>query len=171
MSRTPATIGSLERFYQHAPLRSSTEAANAKERFVDRHDSGYAMDSAGAKATGRSRTVQLSHGSGPFFRRGGVLMARTQIEQALKLELLIPVRCAEKPTACMSFNYHRDHFGSVWGLQDKTGDISHTACVAFGMDRLALAMFVAHGVELAKWPNSVLTAPQLQEIRDQNVKL
>jgi seryl-tRNA synthetase len=104
---------------------------------------------------------RLDQASDPFFGRGGLLIARAQIEQSLKFELLIPVRSVEKPTACMSFNYHRDHFGSVWGLQDKTGDISHTACVAFGMDRLALAMFVAHGVELAKWPNSVLMALHL----------
>ena len=44
-------------------------------------------------------------------------MAISQIEQSLKFELLIPVRSAEQPTACMSFNYHQDHFGKTWGLQ------------------------------------------------------
>jgi seryl-tRNA synthetase len=104
---------------------------------------------------------RLEQASDPFFGRGGVFMAKAQIEQSLKFELLIPVRCAEEPTACMSFNYHRDHFGTVWGLQGATGAVSHTGCVAFGMDRLALAMFATHGVDLAKWPNPVLTALQL----------
>jgi seryl-tRNA synthetase len=104
---------------------------------------------------------RLDQASDPFFGRGGVLIARAQIEQSLKFELLIPVRSAEDPTACMSFNYHRDHFGTVWGLHGAAGDVSHTGCVAFGMDRLALAMFATHGVDLAKWPNSVLTALQL----------
>ena len=28
----------------------------------------------------------------------------------------MPVRSAEQPTACMSFNYHREHFGTAWNL-------------------------------------------------------
>ena len=47
------------------------------------------------------------------------MMAINQIEQALKFELLIPVRSEQEPTACMSFNYHRDHFGRTWGLRDR----------------------------------------------------
>ena len=82
-------------------------------------------------------------------------MAMSQVEQALKFELLIPVRSAEQPTACMSFNYHRDHFGATWNLRDKAGETAHTGCVAFGMDRLAVALFATHGVELAQWPASV----------------
>ena len=46
-------------------------------------------------------------------------MAMSQIEQALKFELLVPVRSAEQPTACMSFNYHRDHFGTAWNLRNE----------------------------------------------------
>ena len=45
-------------------------------------------------------------------------MAMSQIEQALKFELLVPVHSAEQPTACMSFNYHRDHFGTTWNLRN-----------------------------------------------------
>src|SRR5262249_20919345 len=48
--------------------------------------------------------------SDPFFGRTGKLLAMNQVEQALKFELLIPVRSEQQPTACMSFNYHRDHF-------------------------------------------------------------
>ena len=80
------------------------------------------------------------------------MMAVSQLEQALKFELLIPVRSADKPTACMSFNYHRDHFGVTWGLRDRGGEAAHTGCVAFGMDRLAVALFCIHGVEPTRWP-------------------
>jgi hypothetical protein len=31
----------------------------------------------------------------------------------------------------------------------------HTGCVAFGIDRLALALFATHGVALAEWPARV----------------
>jgi len=108
-------------------------------------------------------THQLAGASDPFFGRVGKIMAVSQMEQALKLEMLIPVRSAEDPTACMSFNCHRDHFGATWGLRSEDGAVAHTGCVAFGIDRLALALFAEHGVDLAKWPRSVRTALSLNE--------
>ena len=88
-------------------------------------------------------------------------MAVSQIEQALKFEMLIPVRSADEPTACMSFNCHRDHFGATWGLRCEDGTVAHTGCVAFGIDRLALALFAQHGLDLAKWPRAVRAALSL----------
>jgi seryl-tRNA synthetase len=96
--------------------------------------------------------------SDPFFGRAGRMMAVAQVEQELKFELLIPVRSAEEPTACMSFNYHRDHFGTIWGIETAEGGPAHTACVAFGIDRLALAVFTTHGLDLAAWPRQVRQA-------------
>jgi seryl-tRNA synthetase len=108
-------------------------------------------------------THQLAGASDPFFGRVGKIMAVSQIEQALKLEMLIPVRSADEPTACMSFNCHRDHFGAAWGLRSADGAVAHTGCVAFGIDRLALALFAQHGLELTRWPRSVRTALSLNE--------
>jgi seryl-tRNA synthetase len=82
-------------------------------------------------------------------------MAMSQLEQSLKFELLIPVHSEELPTACMSFNYHQDHFGTTWDLATEAGEVAHTACVAFGIDRLALALFATHGSELQRWPRAV----------------
>ena len=101
---------------------------------------------------------RIDHASDPFFGRGGKLMATSQVEQALKFELLIPVHSMERPTACVSFNYHRDHFGSTWNLRTEAGDVAHTACVAFGIDRLALALFATHGADLPHWPVAVRKA-------------
>jgi seryl-tRNA synthetase len=94
----------------------------------------------------------------PFFGRVGQIMAVSQIQQALKFELLIPYYEKAKPTACMSFNYHREHFGQVWGLHDSQGDLAHTGCVAFGMDRLVVALFANHGPDPARWPVSTRRA-------------
>jgi seryl-tRNA synthetase len=58
----------------------------------------------------------------------------------------------------MSFNYHQDHFGEVWGLRGANGELMHTGCVAFGMDRLAVALFATHGVDVANWPAPVRDA-------------
>ncbi len=96
--------------------------------------------------------------SDPFFGRVGHIMAMSQVQQALKFELLVPYRDAMAPTACMSFNYHREHFGTAWGIRDAAGEPAHTGCVAFGMDRLAVALFCVHGVDVQSWPGSVRQA-------------
>ena len=88
----------------------------------------------------------------PFFGRVGQVMAVSQRQQALKFEMLIPYHAHATPTACMSFNYHRDHFGQVWQMNDARGAPAHTSCVAFGIDRLVVALFANHGLELDRWP-------------------
>jgi seryl-tRNA synthetase len=98
---------------------------------------------------------KIAPASDPFFGRAGRLVALSQLKQSLKYELLIPVNSEEEPTACMSFNYHLDHFGSTWALRTHDGDVAHTSCVAFGMDRLALAVFATHGIDPRKWPDTV----------------
>jgi len=118
-----------------------------------------------ARAQDLARQLGLPHrldtASDAFFGRGGKLMAMSQIEQALKFELLIPLRSAADPTACMSFNYHRDHFGTTWNLRNTAGQVMHTGCVAFGMDRLALALFATHGLDLQDWPAATRKALML----------
>ena len=101
---------------------------------------------------------RVDQASDPFFGRVGQIMAVSQIQQALKFELLIPYYADSKPTACMSFNYHREHFGQVWGLQDSCDELAHTGCVAFGMDRLVVALFANHGPDIALWPGSTRRA-------------
>ena len=97
-------------------------------------------------------TFKVDYASDPFFGRVGQMKAVSQKQQSLKFELLVPLRSEEQPTACMSFNYHRDHFGTTWDITDANGEPAHTGCVAFGMDRLAVAMFHTHGTDVAKWP-------------------
>jgi seryl-tRNA synthetase len=91
----------------------------------------------------------------PFFGRAGRLMATSQIEQALKLELQIPVTSGAAPTACMSFNYHQDKFGETWDLRCADGSVAHTACAGFGLERLTLALLRHHGFVPADWPAPV----------------
>jgi len=98
---------------------------------------------------------RLDVASDPFFGRVGQVMAVSQRQQSLKFELLIPYQPSATPTACMSFNYHLEHFGAVWGLEDDAGNVAHTSCVAFGMDRLTVALFAVHGVAPSRWPASV----------------
>jgi seryl-tRNA synthetase len=113
------------------------------------------MDSAKELAGELALPFRIAPASDPFFGRAARLIAASQVEQMLKFELLVPLRSEERPTACMSFNYHRDHFGLAWGLRCDNGEVAHTACAAFGMDRLALAMFAIHGLDIADWPQGV----------------
>ena len=106
-------------------------------------------------ATRLGLTARVAVASDPFFGRDGRIMAVSQLQQELKFEVLVDIFGETKPTACMSCNYHREHFGTVWNIRDADGATAHTACVAFGMDRLALALFAAHGMELGAWPDAV----------------
>jgi seryl-tRNA synthetase len=90
----------------------------------------------------------------PFFGRAGRMLAASQREQALKFEILVPVKGPE-PTAVASFNYHRDHFASVYGLEMAGGEVAHTACLGFGLERVVLALLAAHGLDAAAWPDEV----------------
>jgi seryl-tRNA synthetase len=93
----------------------------------------------------------------PFFGRAGKMMKVNQREQGLKLEMVIPVANAQ-PTACLSFNYHQNHFGDIWGVQQADGSPAHTGCVGFGLERVALALFRHHGLEPTSWPAEVRQA-------------
>lgn len=91
----------------------------------------------------------------PFFGRGGKVMAATQREQDLKYELVVPVATAEKPTAVVSTNYHLDHFGHAFNINTSDGKVAHSACIGFGLERIALGLFRTHGFEPKKWPADV----------------
>ncbi len=113
------------------------------------------LDRASALVGQLGLPFHLDVANDPFFGRAGKLMASSQRDQKLKFELLIPVESTEKPTACLSFNYHQDHFGALWDIRTSTGEIAHTACVGFGMERVTLALFKHHGLDTAAWPAAV----------------
>jgi hypothetical protein len=58
-------FGMVERFHRHNKpgIGPRTGASNAKELYFPGLDSGYSVGTAGSKAVGRSKTVQLFHGS------------------------------------------------------------------------------------------------------------
>lgn len=58
-------FGMVDRYHANneSQFKPSTGASNAKELYFDQLDSGYSVGTAGSKAVGRSKTVQLFHGS------------------------------------------------------------------------------------------------------------
>jgi len=98
--------------------------------------------------------AKLDTASDPFFGRSGKLMANHQIQQGSKFEALVPIASPE-PTAVSSFNFHQDHFGVTFGIHLHDGRIANSACVGFGLERITLALFRAHGMEIRDWPVDV----------------
>ena len=98
--------------------------------------------------------LQLDIANDPFFGRVGRLLAAQQRDQELKWELLAPV-AGEKLTAIASSNYHQDHMGVTYDLRLESGDLAHTGCMAFGEERVTLALFAAHGFDTREWPAAV----------------
>ena len=92
--------------------------------------------------------------SDAFFGRGGKLLASSQREQRLKFEALVPV-ASPSPTAVASFNFHHEQFGSAFGIRLHDGRTASSACVGFGLERITLALFAAHGMDPREWPKSI----------------
>jgi seryl-tRNA synthetase len=94
----------------------------------------------------------------PFFGRLGTAMATNQKDEVLKLEGTTPIGSPDHPVAIISGNCHRDHFGSPFSIQSEDGETAHSACVAFGVDRITLALLWHHGLDVDGWPADVREA-------------
>jgi seryl-tRNA synthetase len=98
--------------------------------------------------------VHIALANDPFFGRTGKMLAASQRDQELKYELVVPITSDENPTAVLSFNYHQELFGGLYGITIE-GEVAHTGCVGFGMERVALALLKTHGLDPAAWPSAI----------------
>jgi seryl-tRNA synthetase len=131
---------------EHVRLGSEAQALEFRKKWMER---GQAI------ITSFGLPFDVDIANDPFFGRTGRLLAASQREESLKFELLVPIHAREHPTACCSFNYHRDLFGRAWGIETAAGTPAHTACVGFGVERITLALFKHHGFAVEKWPEKV----------------
>jgi seryl-tRNA synthetase len=98
--------------------------------------------------------VTLEVANDPFFGRGGRMLKANQRADRSKFEICLPV-VAEQPTALASFNYHRDKFSRTFDIRTVDGEYAHTACIGFGLERVAIALLHTHGLDCASWPREV----------------
>ncbi len=146
----------------------------ARMQTFRQHEFVYVGDEAGARKhrdTWVERGLELHHSLGldveavvandPFFGRAGRLLASDQRNEALKIEIVAPVASSEHRTAITSANCHLDHFGRAFGLRQEGEVTAHSACVGFGVERVALALFAAHGLDIGSWPRSVTASLEL----------
>jgi seryl-tRNA synthetase len=96
--------------------------------------------------------AQADVANDPFFGRSGRMMATSQREQQLKFEIVVPVISREQPTAICSFNWHQEHFSGKFGIERAAGQLAHTACLGFGLERVTLALLKTHGCDPGAWP-------------------
>ncbi len=99
--------------------------------------------------------VSVIPANDPFFGRLGTAMASNQKDEVLKLEGTAPIGSPDHQVAIISGNCHRDHFGHPFDIEMPDGTTAHSACVAFGIDRITLALFWQHGLDLDAWPTEV----------------
>ncbi|MDM9624353.1 amino acid--[acyl-carrier-protein] ligase [Rhizobium sp. S152] len=147
-SRDPARQ-QLFRMREYVCMGTEKHVTDFRQNWMDR---GLEM----MKLVGLDVTIDVAND--PFFGRAGRMMVNNQRDQNLKFELLIPITSTANPTACMSFNFHQDSFGQKWGLNLEDGSVAFTACVGFGLERIALALFHRHGLDVKQWPASVRQA-------------
>ncbi|MFI5532071.1 hypothetical protein ACIA8O_26410 [Kitasatospora sp. NPDC051853] len=105
-------------------------------------------------ATGLKVSVEVA--DDPFFGRARKVFQAAQRAQELKYELRVEVADG-LVQAIASANCHKDTFGTVFGFT-ADGEPGHTACAAFGLERIALALIHAHGPYPADWPQPVRAA-------------
>lgn len=95
--------------------------------------------------------------SDPFFGTAGSMLARKQLTQNLKTELVITID--RRQVAVASTNYHQSHFGQTFDIRiGEHNDTAHSACVGFGLERLALCVIYLHGPDPHKWPTAICDA-------------
>ena len=100
-------------------------------------------------------TTTVEPANDPFFGRLSGVLALGQRAKDLKYEVVGRTSSARALTALASANCHEDHFGTIFGLTTEDGASAHSACVGFGLERVALALFAAHGMQLDRWPAEV----------------
>jgi seryl-tRNA synthetase len=138
----------MQAFRQHDYVYLGTPdgARDHRDRWIDR---GLEV------LSGLGLPVTSVVANDPFFGRPGRMLAANQRDEQLKFELVAPVFESGRPTAISSSNCHLDHFGRPFGIESADGEVAHTACFGFGVDRITLALLDRHGLDPGQWPPEV----------------
>ena len=83
------------------------------------------------------------------------MLAANQVADAAKFEIVCPIALEGESTAIASFNHHRDKFARTFEIRLQDGAYAETACVGFGLERIALALLRTHGVIVSEWPTAI----------------
>ena len=138
----------MQSFRQH-DLVYVGDAARAR----DNRDRGLQRGAVILEALGLD--VEIVVANDPFFGRVGRMLAENQRSETLKYEIVTPINSEEHPTAVASANCHLDHFGEPYGIMTASGEVAHSCCFGFGLDRITLALLRTHGLDPGHWPMAI----------------
>lgn len=95
---------------------------------------------------------RLESATDPFFTSARAGLAFYQNASDLKYELVGALPGGDRTLALASLNYHQQHFSQSFNLRDAAGELIHTACVGFGLERWAYWLLSHLGDEERDWP-------------------
>lgn len=144
-SEDPARLQSFQ-MQEFVRIGSADQVSEFRQAWIDR---------GGAFFSELGLAGEVAIANDPFFGRAASVMVRDQRRHALKYELSVVLSAGAPPTACMSFNHHRDHFTQAFELRSAQGEVE-SACVGFGLERTTLALFATHGLDHDQWPRDIL---------------
>jgi seryl-tRNA synthetase len=138
----------MQAFRQHdyVYLGSPDGARDHRDRWLER---GLEV------LAGLGLDVSSTLANDPFFGRPGRMLAANQRLEELKFEIVCAVYDDGSEVAISSSNCHLDHFGRPFGIEAADGQIAHTSCFGFGVDRITLALLHRHGLDPDTWAPSV----------------
>lgn len=96
----------------------------------------------------------ISVASDPFVMPTMQGYKRIQKFNKVKYELGMYVN-KETTVACASFNLHGTTFSSKFKFHAENTDVTESACIGFGIERIIIAFLSQYGTELEKWPVKV----------------
>ena len=150
--------------FRHEPAVDPTRMQSFRQReyvYLGTPDAAYAhrqtwiaraMDALGSLGLPVRQVVA----NDPFFGRSGRMLASNQRDEELKFEVVVDLYDgADSGTAIASSNCHLDHFGTNFAIRTADGEVAHSACVGFGMERITLALLRNHGFDPTAWPPAV----------------
>lgn len=88
----------------------------------------------------------VARASDVFYGESAEVTRKVQLAMGVKMEVLIP--WAERQVSVGSRNLHRDLFTTAFRIgSQEPGSVMHSACVAFGMERLLLSLLAQSGAD------------------------
>jgi hypothetical protein len=98
---------------------------------------------------------RIETASDPFyFPKDYSTKGQYQLLSSMKYELLYD-NGKNKSFSIVSFNNVKDTLCKEFNIRNSSGDIKHSGCVAFGIDRWVYATLLTYGTDINTWPQDI----------------
>lgn len=97
----------------------------------------------------------------PFYFPDDKAKGQYQLLASTKYELVARSEKHGLQCAVASFNNVGNSLSKNFNIRDGSGENPHSGCIAFGLDRLVVALGWQHGPHLQLWPEAIVEALSL----------